>query len=127
MARDENSIIPEEWEGKSAAEQLDAFLASDRRNCYLEDDSIRVYVRKGDHLVDGKPTRTLDIANVVVPEEKRGRGVFGAFLKHAEGKGLPVRIENIARPELVVGMVRHGYRTIEEHRSVIKMPVGQDR
>jgi predicted acetyltransferase len=67
---------------------LDAFLASSRNvasaRLHIEDEFMRVYVRKSTRLLDGAKRTTLDIATVEVDEQHRGKGHFGRFLAYAE-------------------------------------------
>jgi hypothetical protein len=54
-----------------------------RARAWLENEDIKVYVRKAVHNIEGKSLTTLDIANVEVAEDRRGQGIFTRFLNMA--------------------------------------------
>lgn len=92
---------------------ISAFIAGTRRNGWLEYPHMQVYVRKGYHCIDGVGRHTLDIANVEVQERKRGKGIFTAWLKHAEkcaeGAFEGVFVENLLNMRLLELLLARGY------------------
>lgn len=86
--------------------QLEDFLASDGRTCWLADDSIRVYARKGLHVLDGKPRRTLDFsAAAVLPEPFHELLDFARRVNPFEA----VYLDNV-EPDLVAGLLGSGWQ-----------------
>lgn len=71
------------------------FLDSNLRNAWLETSDIKLYVRKGHHLIDGKLCQTFDVASVEVVENKRGCGIFRNTMFHVEQLGMTVYVESI--------------------------------
>ena len=78
-------------------EQLQALLNSKRglSNAWYKVPNIKeVYIRTGFVSVDGTMyNRVITIANITVIKQKRGKGVFTAFLKEIESMGYPVYVE----------------------------------
>lgn len=62
--------------------ELKEFLAStDRnRNRWFDYPWVKVYIRKGAHVLNGTLVKTLDIANVVIEEHYRSQGYFKVLL-----------------------------------------------
>lgn len=69
--------------------QLKDFVEKNKNAIYchpqwFEDDNMKVYVRKGRHILQGSKLQVcLDIASVEVVEDKRGKGIFTEFLAKA--------------------------------------------
>lgn len=61
---------------KSSLSQVEKFLAGPEHNAWLKVETMKVYVRKAGHLIDGNVIDTLDIANVDQLEKQRGKGKF---------------------------------------------------
>lgn len=71
-------------------QQLEQFLQKAEERFvftkWLADDKMKVYVRKGRHILSpavGKAQITLDVASVDVLEEFQGQGLFSEFLEKA--------------------------------------------
>jgi GNAT superfamily N-acetyltransferase len=83
---------------------------------------MRVYVRRGTHMIERQVTLCLDIANIEVEEECQGQGLFTAWLAYAEQmaelRGLKaVFVENIMNKRLIPFLFRRGYSEQEGDRS----------
>lgn len=92
---------------------FDKFMSSNIRNEWIEDYALRVYVRKGSHLIDGELVKTIDIANIQSAPEYQHNGYFRSFMRHVESYKVPVYVENIHNPLLTDILVRNGYRVID--------------
>lgn len=97
-------------------EQLADFIKNTEngvRNLWLEDDVMRVYVRKGMHILSQgqRASITLDIAAVEVDEEKRGRGHWSEFLTkaHEMNPWDATFVECVHNPELAASLMRQGW------------------
>lgn len=98
-------------------EQLDNFIKESEakflRNLWLEDDDMKVYVRKGRHILGTGQNAviTLDIATVEVNEGKQNQGIWTNFLYHAHEMNPwdATYIENILNPILSVSLVKNGW------------------
>ncbi len=61
----------------------------------------RFYARYGARLIDGEMrTPVFDIANVVVREDRRGKGIFTGFIKDFQYKypGVHIYVESVSDP-----------------------------
>ena len=54
--------------------KLKEFLESSQRNAWLENSLLKVYVRKGHHIIENRLVKTLDIAALEVVKRNRGTG-----------------------------------------------------
>ena len=65
-------------------ENYNIFLNSNQRNTYVCDDDniIRVYMRKGKHLINGCYRDCLDIANISVDEDYRSQGIGAQIIQY---------------------------------------------
>lgn len=97
-------------------EQLADFIKnteSGLRSLWLEDDVMKVYVRKGYHVIHqgGKAAITLDIAAVEVIEEKRGQGHWADFVTkaHEMNPWEATFVECVHNPELAASLMKHGW------------------
>lgn len=102
----------------SIIREVDKFMASPFHNRWIEDDFISVYVRKGQHLINGKMYQTFDVANVDTKPEYQGQGHFRNFMLKVESLGLPVYVECILNPELVTMLEKHGYEIIHSYGNI---------
>jgi GNAT superfamily N-acetyltransferase len=95
---------------------LEGFLVSRLANTHLDEPGLRVYVRKSNRLWEGRLLPCLDIGNVTVDEEQRGRGVFTDFLERfeeaARKMGRASLVECILEPRLYAFLLRRGYRDL---------------
>lgn len=65
--------------------QLRLFLSHTHARCdWLEDDIMKVFLRKSYRRIWNERVWTMDIANVVVTEKYRGKGYFRAFIQKSE-------------------------------------------
>ena len=84
---------------------------------WLDDDDMKVYVRKGSHIlqVGGKIRATLDIANVTVDEDKRGKGIFSKFLEQAHEMNPwdATYVECVHNKDLAVFLLKSGWMMVE--------------
>lgn len=95
---------------------LEGFLASPMRAAWIrEEGDLAVYVRRGHRPAAGGGIGVwLDLANMEVDEELRGRGAFGRFLERAEKAALAaelegVWVENVINERLRGFLERRGY------------------
>lgn len=107
------------------------FLESAERYKWICYGPMDVYVRKAQHVVEGRVMGTFDIANVVIEDPtRRSRGVFKQFVRdvrttfflrpelcagdwrrlHIEG----IYVESIQQKRLEEGLVRMGFRMVPE-------------
>lgn len=100
--------------------KLSEFVESSRTNDWLQLDNMLVYVRKGQHVCNGKLLRTLDIANISVHPDHQGEGIFTCFLKEAETIGLPIHIENVLTEQFAnFFRKRKGYEVLTENVGMV--------
>lgn len=97
---------------------IEAFLATNRRNGWIESEGMKVYVRNRTRAFNGVFHQVLDIANVEV--ELRGHGVFTAWLKEAEAAAArhgmhAVYVESIINPRLLQFLAAKGYFITAEY------------
>ena len=81
---------------------LQEFLDGPLCNKWLSNHQFEIYVRKGIHNVNGVSHKFLNIANIEVHEELRGRGIFKKVLALCQ-QMTPfdgVYVESILSPEL---------------------------
>jgi hypothetical protein len=104
---------------KTVIEQLAEFIKDSENsytnNLWLQDDIMKVYVRKGRHMVyPGKLSTTLDIAAVEVDEDKQGQGYWTDFLDkaHEMNPWEATYVENTLNPVLATSLIRHGWMPV---------------
>lgn len=97
-------------------EQLTDFIKnteSGLRSLWLEDEVMKVYVRKGHHIIQqgGRIATTLDIAAVEVVEEKRGQGHWADFVTkaHEIHPWEATFVECVHNPDLASSLIKHGW------------------
>lgn len=56
--------------------QIEKFLQGSQHNAWLKVGTMKVYVRKGFHYVDGATVNTFDLASIEQSEKQRGKGKF---------------------------------------------------
>jgi len=100
---------------------LDQFVSDKNlRNMWIQERDIDVYVRKSIRMLDRSTTATpcLDIGSVEVHEDRRGQGVFKAFLdrfeKEAKKLNRAVYIESIMEARLVKFLKSRGYAFVRD-------------
>lgn len=116
-------------------QQLEQFLQEAEERFvftkWLADDKMKVYVRKGRHILSpavGKAQITLDVASVDVLEEFQGQGLFSEFLEkaHEMNPWEATYVENVLNPRLGAFLVRSGWmvdtRTVPESYFMPKNP-----
>jgi hypothetical protein len=71
---------------------------------WINEEHICVYVRRSKRFIDGQLKDCLDLANVSVDEEERGKGIFSKFLIHFEKEAVnlnrTVYLENVLEKRL---------------------------
>jgi hypothetical protein len=88
---------------------------------WLDDDDMKVYVRKGRHILQGGKIRvTLDIANVTVEEDKRGKGIFSKFLEQAHEMNPwdATYVECVHNQDLAVFLLKSGWMMVDPSLTV---------
>ena len=83
---------------------------------WIDDDDMKVYVRKGRHILQGGKVRvTLDIANVTVEEDKRGKGIFSNFLEkaHEMNPWDATYVECVHNQDLAVFLLKSGWMMVD--------------
>lgn len=81
-------------------------------NLWLQDDVMKVYVRKGRHIISsGKISTTLDVANVEVDEAKQGQGYWTKFISEAHklNPWEATFIELVHNPILFASLMKRGW------------------
>lgn len=82
------------------------------RSKWLGDDTMKVYVRRANHVVSPKKSMaTLDIAAIDVNEDKQNQGLCTAFLKEAHelNPWEATYVECVHNPILASLLMRHGW------------------
>jgi hypothetical protein len=101
------------------------FINSRQRNQWLETDTIKIYIRKGTHMIDGNLAKTLDIANINIDETERGQGVGTMLIDwlHQQNPFPVTHVENIQNPRLYTHLKRLGWLDVAgtEPPSVYKL------
>lgn len=82
--------------------QIDIFLKSDIRNIWVQNDSMKIYIRKSKRYVNNEIFDFFDIASVEVNEEYQGNGFFTYFIKTFLNKYTDknVYVESIINPAI---------------------------
>ena len=88
--------------------ELKAFFDGRLRNQWLNYKLMDVFVRKGIHLhpITKKPLNCFDMANVVVREHSRGKGIFSTWFAEAVELARKydfdaVYVENVINPQFI--------------------------
>ena len=101
-----------------AATNLYTFLESGRRNAWIREPGLSIYVRHGERWISRTAGRVecLDISSVSA--DKLGDGKFTAFLLRAEEearlRGLAVFVENVLTPRFAAFFRSRGYSEIND-------------
>jgi len=80
-------------------------------NQWLYHDDIEIYVRIAYRVIEGNMEKVFDIANVNVPEKKRGKGIFTRLLKEIE-RTIPYKylhVENVHNSRVRSFLLEQGY------------------
>lgn len=84
--------------------KMEEFLSSSLRNCWIHTPQMQVYVRKGHHIVNRHHYLFLDIANIIVYENYRRKGLFkqtlDLFLHMCGAQYQGVYVESVHNPGL---------------------------
>ena len=100
--------------------KLSEFIESSCTNDWLELDNMLVYVRKGQHICNGKLLHTFDIANISVHPDHQHEGIFTSFLEDVETLGLPVHVENVLTEQFAnFFRKREGYEVLVEEYGMV--------
>jgi hypothetical protein len=93
---------------------LHEFLSSNKRNAWIEEPGLEIYVRRTIRFLGSRKVEILDIANVSA--EKPGQGYFTEFLSHAEvitnSLGISIYIENIMDERFEHFFIKRGYKKV---------------
>ena len=96
---------------------LSQFLSSKwPNNAWIKEKNIEVYVRKSVRVLGQNVYPCLEIGNVNVNENHKGKGVFTAFLKRFEKEAEKlhryVYVENLLEPRLINFLLKNGYKLV---------------
>jgi hypothetical protein len=96
---------------------FDTFIVSPKiRSTWIYERDIQVYVRRSNRHIDGNLVSCLDIASVEVNEDRRGQGMFKAFLNRFEKAAAlmnrEVFVESILEPRLLQFLLKRNYTLI---------------
>lgn len=83
--------------------RFNGWLNCPSRNRWITTAELEVYMRKANHVCDGVMVKTLDIANVTIREDVRGKGIFKCILAHAQQHSASgaVYLENVLNPRFI--------------------------
>lgn len=98
-------------------DQLEDFIEKNKNTLYcqpkwFEDDNMKVYIRKGRHVLTANKLQVcLDIAAVEVIEDKRGQGIFSSFLTkaHEINPWEATYMECVNNTDLAAFLVKNGW------------------
>lgn len=93
------------------------------RNKWIDDENMKVYVRKGYRLINKKMVQTLDIASIAVDEDKRRMGFCSKFLEEAHELNPwdATFVECVLNQNLACHLLRNGWNMKEEENSFYKL------
>lgn len=98
---------------KTVLEQLADFITESEgklaQSRWLEDDKMRVYVRRGMHSIEGKPRICLDIANVTVHEEQQGTWTDFCWKAQEMNPWDCLYVECVHNEHLATWLLRNGF------------------
>lgn len=84
---------------------------------WLEDRTIKVYMRKGHHYINGARYKTLDIANVAVVESHQRQGMYSELLEllkiAAQQQGAALYVENVINATQYPLYLRRGFTKLQ--------------
>lgn len=95
-------------------EKLKDFIENDKRNEWLSDGLMNVYVRKGYHFIEGKTKICLDIANVVVYKQKQGTWTKFLWEAHKINPWYCTFVECVNNKHLVKWLLKNGFTETNE-------------
>ncbi|MEI8270924.1 MAG: hypothetical protein WCG45_06180 [bacterium] len=92
-------------------------------NSWIDDENMKVYIRKGYHLIEGKMTPTLDIASISVEEEKQNKGFCSQFLEdaHEQNPWDATFVECVLNTNLASHLLRNGWLPCQLGESFYKL------
>jgi hypothetical protein len=99
-------------------DQLDDFLIGPARNAWLRIGPYDMYVRKGNHMVEGSVRLCFDLASIQRKEDgKCGRGQFKALLPQLIAKASTFRfevmfVESLLNPKLETYLKSVGFQEV---------------
>lgn len=89
-----------------------ALLRGDARSGWVHGGGLKLYLRRGYHMINGEIRLCLDVANVTA--DNPGRGAFTAFLDWLEPTVQPhsaaIFVESILNPSLHTYLEKRGYQ-----------------
>lgn len=98
-------------------QDFQVFIAGTARNKWLEgQDTVRVYVRRGHHLINGDVVKTLDIASIEVHPDLQGMGIGMHVINwmHENNPYGVTFIESILNDKLYATLKREGWIDVPE-------------
>jgi N-acetylglutamate synthase-like GNAT family acetyltransferase len=97
--------------------QMLDFWSGPKRNTWLENSYLKIYVRKGYHYIENQTETCFDLANVEVLEEYRSLGIFQAVLERIliEFQGEIIFAESILNKRLIPFFRRYGFHKANEN------------
>jgi hypothetical protein len=105
---------------------IDRFMSSKDRSVWVENSTIKIYVRKGMHILDrpGEVELCLDLATIEV--RRPSNGYFTWLLPHLEqiafSRGMPVYVESIVTDRFYEFFLKRGYSKAWTHYCVFRRP-----
>ena len=100
-------------------DQIDLFMLLPRRNVWIVDEAMDIYLRKSSRVVEGKGYNFIDFASIEVT--KQGEGFFTAFLAEFR-KMYPTKnifVESILNKRFAEFLVKKGFTIIPNHEPQI--------
>ena len=94
-------------------DKLKIFLNGKDRNIWIRTDTLQVYVRKGNHLINDKLVTTLDIANIEVKNKNKGIGTKFINNAHSSHNFEVTFIENILNERFCKYLEINGWNKVE--------------
>jgi EAL domain-containing protein (putative c-di-GMP-specific phosphodiesterase class I) len=110
---------------KSVIDQIDDFMLSKNSIVWIEDNILKIYVRKNFRYINHQQVNTFDIANIkTISKRYQGKGYFKAFMLKVESLGIPVYVECIHNPKLIDMLEKNGYTILggQYDTNAIKFP-----
>jgi hypothetical protein len=103
-------------------DQIDKFMISNHRALWLDNQFMKIYVRRAFHLIEGNIENTFDIANVTVNSAFQRKGYFKNVIQHVEKFQLTVYVESISNLELMAMLIKNGYTIDSTGYNAYKKP-----
>ena len=98
---------------RDAIDKLKIFLNGKYRNIWINTNTLRVYVRKGNHLINNNIVTTLDIANIEVKNKNKGIGTEFINNAHSSHNFEATFIESILNKRFYKYLERNRWNKVE--------------